>query len=196
MYRTHISPYPLVVTFSNQSVGGSWRGSAFVQEEQLVAQSGDLMAILAADTHRIPANGGIYITPCRINAWWSATAVQRHRSGAQLLSPSRVRTGPPLPKSVSVLAVDAPNMNRRTTYDYATLWHLTNKVVTLLYLARGHPSVYTGLLGGGAFRGNRPLVLLLHYVLQYLADGSEIRFHLFVTESYSWLTSVEIEKRI
>jgi len=43
--------------------------------------------------------------------------------------------------------------------------HMLAKKVTLIFAAAAEldsPMIFSGLLGGGAFRGNRPLVLLLH----------------------------------
>ena len=42
---------------------------------------------------------------------------------------------------------------------------------------RNSPEIFSGLLGGGAFRNNRPLVLLLHLLLQPIGDRRPITFH-------------------
>jgi len=39
------------------------------------------------------------------------------------------------------------------------------------------PCIFSGLLGGGAFRGNRPLVLALHMLLSPTSDQVPLHFH-------------------
>ena len=71
------------------------------------------------------------------------------------------------------------------------------KKVTLIYAAASHlkaPLICSGLLGGGAFRGNRPLVLLLHLLLY---DGSQpVRFYHPVFWSFSGEEVEELQSRI
>merc|ERR1719343_976165 len=69
---------------------------------------------------------------------------------------------------MTILAVDAPVMRHLRTYGKSELGMLAQKI-TLIYAAATElsaPMIFSGLLGGGAFRGNRPLVLLLHLLLQ------------------------------
>jgi len=72
-------------------------------------------------------------------------------------------TSPPL----TILAVDAPVMSQLVTYSRQSLSYLVKKVLLIFCVAahRRSPLILSGLLGGGAFRNNWPLVLLLHLAL-------------------------------
>merc|ERR1712228_216272 len=53
-----------------------------------------------------------------------------------------------------------------------------------------------GLLGGGAFRNNRPLVLLLHLLLQPADSSAPLRFHHPVFWSFSCHSNQTLQQRI
>ena len=55
-------------------------------------------------------------------------------------------------------------------------WRPRTLLIFEMTAQRGSSQVYSGLLGGGAFRGNRPLVCLLHLLLQP-TDGTSALFH-------------------
>ena len=97
---------------------------------------------------------------------------------------------------LTIFAVNAPHMGRRQRYDQSQL-HMLAKKVTLIYAAASHlkaPLICSGLLGGGAFRGNRPLVLLLHLLLH---DGSQpVRFYHPVFWSFSREEVATLQSRI
>ena len=61
---------------------------------------------------------------------------------------------------VTVLAVNAPVMGRGN-YTDENLTMLARKIALITDVSDqlGSPSIFTGLLGGGAFGGNRPLIL-------------------------------------
>merc|ERR1712217_576235 len=82
-----------------------------------------------------------------------------------------------LSNPLTILAVDAPKM--RSKYCIDTLRMLAAKVLLIFVAAdRLHsPQIFSGLLGGGAFRNNRPLVLLLHLLLQPSHDTPQLLFH-------------------
>ena len=42
---------------------------------------------------------------------------------------------------------------------------------------RNSPEIFSGLLGGGAFRNNRLLVSLLHILVQPIGDRPPVTFH-------------------
>ena len=57
----------------------------------------------------------------------------------------------------------------------------------------GQVSILTGLLGGGAFRNNRPLILLLHLLL---SSGQATVFHNTIFKTFCSLTPAQIEAAI
>ena len=73
---------------------------------------------------------------------------------------------------------------------------LAKKTVLIFEVARqlGAPSVYSGLLGGGAYRGNRPLAMLLHFLLQ--RPDTELKFHHPILSSFSPRSVEFLEKRL
>ena len=91
------------------------------------------------------------------------------------------RPSPPL----VVLAADAPRV-RSACCDREDVQFLATKILLLFYAARtlGCPSISSGLLGGGAYRGNRPLVLVLHMIIK-ASLPVPLRFHLTVLRSFS-----------
>jgi len=103
-----------------------------------------------------------------------------------------------LSRPLTILAVDAPNMGakRVRTYNKDTLRAFARKVFFICRVADvcESPRILTGLLGGGAFRNNRPLVLLLHMLMQ-LPDRVVI-FHHPVFWSYSRVSTDELEQLI
>ncbi len=73
------------------------------------------------------------------------------------------------------------------------------KKVLLIFAAADRlnsPVVLSGLLGGGAYRNNRPLVLLLHLLLQPVAHERRVEFHLPVFWDFCGLGAAELEQRI
>ena len=74
-------------------------------------------------------------------------------------------------RPLTVIAVNAPNMARAWVYDKNnahSLHSLAIKTYLVFHAARQLkvPAVYSGLLGGGACCGNRPLALLMHLLLK------------------------------
>ena len=79
-------------------------------------------------------------------------------------------------------------MRGKEKYDATSLDMLARKVLLCFEAARrlGSSAMFTGLLGGGAFRGSRPLVLLLHMLLEpYLGNSTQIVFHYPIFSSFS-----------
>ena len=60
---------------------------------------------------------------------------------------------------MTVMAVNAPNLKGHRDYTKQDLEHLVAKIFFIYEVARREQmnSIMIGLLGGGAFRGNRPL---------------------------------------
>merc|ERR1712154_357334 len=100
--------------------------------------------------------------------------------------------------ALTVLAVDAPVMHRgrHATYREGELHMLTKKVLLIFSVAKSlqSPAITSGLLGGGAFRNNRPLILLLHMLLH---DGTQpLHFHYPIFWAFGACSTVELEQRI
>ena len=70
-------------------------------------------------------------------------------------------------------------MGRAQRYDRWSLEMLAMKLVLVFAVVaeRNRPEIFSWLLGGGAFRNNRPLVLLLHFLLQPIGDRRPVTFH-------------------
>ena len=87
--------------------------------------------------------------------------------------------------SLVVLAADAPRV-RSASCGREDVQLLATKILLLFYAAHtmGCPSLSSGLLGGGAYRGNRPLVLVLHMIIK-ASLPVPLRFHLTVLRSFS-----------
>ena len=164
----------LVVDFACKSVGGSCVGGGFVQEEQMVAQSAEFTLCLRAGRDTIGENEACTYEGVHMDTWWSRGAAARKGwfHWEQVLE----RPSQPL----NIIAVDAPSMRHESKYDRYNeqlLRTLAKKTVLIFEVAHplGAPSVYSGLLGGGACRGNRPLAMLLHLLLQ--THDTDLKFH-------------------
>merc|ERR1712000_782570 len=99
---------------------------------------------------------------------------------------------------LTIFAVDAPVMKRHQTYGQSEL-HMLAKKVTLIFAAAAEleaPLIFSGLLGGGAFQGNRPLVLLMHLLLQPCDDERPLCFHHPVFWSFVGADAGDLEQRI
>merc|ERR1712060_357127 len=99
---------------------------------------------------------------------------------------------------MTIFAVDAPVMRHLQTYGKLELCMLAKKI-TLIFAAATEldaPLIFSGLLGGGAFRGNRPLVLLLHLLLQPCGDERPLWFYHPVFWSFGRVPPRELQERI
>ena len=107
-----------------------------------------------------------------MDAWWPGAA-KKARIGVDDMEPLPLKAIRPL----IILAVNAPDLSRaprNMPYDMATLSAVACRVSLIFGAAEVLLStvIYSGLLGGGAFRGNRQLMALLHLVaLQRFALG-------------------------
>ena len=84
-----------------------------------------------------------------------------------------------------------------TWYDSDSIQSLAAKIVLIFHAARssGCPILCSGLLGGGAFRGNRPLTLMLHMLVKTILPVP-LQFHLVVMHSFSHCSPRELQVRI
>ena len=169
----------MVVDFANRHVGGGCFSRGFVQEEQMVAQSTDLAVRLHSHRPLLRDWEVISFSGIHFDAWWDGSVAMLRED----MSPYAPLARPSA--ALVVLAADAPRI-RSATCGLEEVQLLATKVLLLFYAAHamGCPSLSSGLLGGGAYRGNRPLVLALH-----MAIGASIpvplRFHLTVLRSFS-----------
>merc|ERR1712087_737861 len=89
-------------------------------------------------------------------------------------------------------------MRHERAYSDKTLQMFAAKVLLVFAAAEGlgSPMIFSGLLGGGAFRNNRPLVLLLHLLLQPDGTDRPAIFHHPVFWSFGCDSVQTIEHRI
>ena len=184
----------LVVDFANKRVGGGCFGRGFVQEEQMVAQSTDFAMRLCCHRDLLQSRDAISYEGVHIDLWWprSETA-KKENLNLQSVSPC-------CSQPLTILAVDAPKMPKKFGWSYSKpeLDMLTQKVLLIFEAAKalGSPLVLSGLLGGGAYRGNRPLVLALHLLLQPPDEVLRLRFHYPVFRSFNTLDTSTLEQRV
>ena len=169
----------MVVDFANRHVGGGCFSKGFVQEEQMVVQSADLAVRLHTHRPLLRDYEVISFSGIHFDAWWDGGVAMLRED----MSPYAPLARPS--SSLVVLAADAPRI-RSTTCGHEDVQLLATKVLLLFYAAHtmGCPSLSSGLLGGGAYRGNRPLVLVLHMVIK-ASLPVPLRFHLTVLRSFS-----------
>ena len=183
-------PETLIVDFANQKVGGGCFSRGFVQEEQIVAQSNDLAIRWHKHRQRLLWNQGISYQGVYMDACWSRNAAEK-KSALRLTDIQAQRSNP-----LTILAVDAPSMH--AAYSPEDLQMLAAKIL-IIYAAAEQlhsPKIFSGLLGGGAYRNNRPLVLLLHLLLQPRSSTRPMLFHHPVFWSFSDFSKHALETNI
>lgn len=185
------APGALIVDFANKHVGGGCFSTGFVQEEQMVMQSTDLAARLNRHRHKLTKYQGISYEGVYIDAWWPRS--EAAKKGALNIAAIEPHISSPL----TVFAVDAPVM-RGKQYRQDTLRMLATKVLLIFAAAESlqSPQIFSGLLGGGAFRNNRPLVLLMHLLLQPACQARPLLFHHPIFWSFCGLGTETLEHRI
>jgi len=174
-YR-NLPEHALIVDFANEHVGGGCFGAGFVQEEQMVLQSTDFATRLHKQREHIDRCGAVTYEGVHLDAWWPRhVAAKRDELSLAEMVPLKAAESRPL----TILAVDAPYMKNRGAYTADTLKMLARKVMLIFEVSQDmdSPVILTGLLGGGAFRNNRPLVLLLHLLFQKPDVHRPVIFH-------------------
>ena len=181
VYRYNTVPErTMVVDFACPNIGGGCFSGGFAQEEQMVLQSHDLASRIAIQREHIGVQQVLAISGVYMDLWWpSAVAASRLNITASQV----IQLGSP---QLVVLAANAPNFNNRPKkYTKVALDMLIRKVHLIFMVAREKrsPMVLSGLLGGGAYRGNRPLVICLHMLFH--EQLFPLKLHVPVFESYS-----------
>ena len=127
-----------------------------------------------------------------MDIWWSREQAAHKRS----VDFNRVEERPSKP--FTIIAVDAPRMKRKKEYNDADLKMLAKKIILIYEVARhlNAPVIFSGLLGGGAYRGHRPLTLLLHLVLQPHGCSSHLKFHHPIFEEFSGYAVSQLEQQM
>ena len=100
---------------------------------------------------------------------------------------------------LSILAAHAPSMLRKERHDLHDLMHLAHQILLIMHVARVRqaPDLFTGLLGGGAFRGNRPLILVLHLLFEpYVGRRTTVKFHYPILSSRSSTSTKVLEQKL
>jgi len=176
-------PDALIVDFANAQVGGGCFHNGFVQEEQMVAQSTDMATYLYRYSPVLLEDRQVFsLQNIYMDSWWGRDGATRKEH----LLPSDIEdkfAGP-----FTVLAVNAPQLGGRNRwsgrvegYNRESLEMLTTKIGLMYAVAvqLRSPRILGGLLGGGAFRNNRPLVLLLHLLLQPRDIAMDFHYPIF-----------------
>ena len=163
----------------------------------MVAQSWDLAATIhhlsALGQGRMGADEVLSISGVTFDLSWGKTEAMQ---GLQM--PVEAARRPRCAGPHTVVAVDAPDLKntRRWSSPEAAMHQLAKKIYLLIRttqeLGEGQ-TLLTGLLGGGAFRNNRPLVLLLHLLMQ---QDQRMIFHNTVFTSFSAASTQALEDRI
>lgn len=83
-------------------------------------------------------------------------------------------------------------------YDHSILLWLAQSTAFIFEVGRKlkAPRILCGLLGGGAFRGDRPLTLLLHLLLEPEEAAIPMEFHYPVFWQYGRVGTEELEQAI
>ena len=180
----------LVVDLANKHIGGGCFRAGFVQEEQMVMQPTDFATRLHAHRQTLRWHQGISYKGVYFDAWWPRAAAAKKNA----LNLADIQ--PYMSKPVTILAVDAPKM--RAHYCRATLRMLAAKILIVYAFAErsNSPRILSGLLGDGAYRNNRPLVLLLHLLLQPHGDVRPVLFHHPVFWSFASRPAQSLEEII
>ena len=164
----------LFVLFTHKMVGGGCFRSGLRLNEQLITQSQDLALRLYLTRPVLDWNEGVTFAGVHFDAWWSkdtAAALGTSVRPDDILSAD---TGP-----MTVLALDAPPLRLAYGYDRASLTALVCKILLVYATAAkaDSPVIYTGLIGSDASHNNRPLILLLHLLLEPFRNVRPIIFH-------------------
>jgi len=182
-----------VVDFANAKVGGScFRHNGFAQEEQMVAQSTDLAFLLRrrdwSDCDFLRPWEIISYEGVHFDAFWNREAAAK-KEFLDTIDIKHISSEP-----LVVLAAAAPSMRKYWSYDWRTLKQLAY-TTRLIVVAATHlrcPCLYTGLLGGGAYRGNRPLIITLH-CLCHDSDSPKMFMHIPIFASHSQHTIAQLQ---
>ena len=184
----------LVVDFADRHVGGGcFTSEAFGVSEQLVAQSAEYAVCLTHGKYELGDDDAFTFQGVAIDQWWPREAAARE---------GWLRwqdVGDFCSKPLTIIAVNAPNMVSEWAYDETNAQSLQSlaKRTLLVFKAAdvlGVPSVYSGLLGGGAYCGNRPLALLLHLLLK--PDNTVLKLHHPILWTWSTYTVQCMEARL
>ena len=182
----------LVVDFSFNKVGGGCFGNGFVQEEQIVAQSADFAAFLKGHRATLGEDNACTYEGVYMDIWWDREQAA-HKGSVDF---DRVQKCPSNP--FTIIAVDAPMMKWKNGYNTADLNILAKKTILIYEVARdlNAPVIFSGLLGCGAFRGHRPLTLLLHLLLQPHGCSSHLKFHHPIFEAFGDCAVSQLEQNM
>ena len=179
----------MMVDFANMTVGGGCFSSGFVQEEQMVAQSVDFTLRLSRSRPKLEEDEVVSFEGVHFDAWWDRNGcAQKAWLPATAVLPVR-------PQCTTILAVNAPDLRRRGwVYTRPMLEMLATKILLMYQVAEslGLKVIYTGLLGGGAYRNNRGLICALHLLLQPFGFLSRVVFHHPIFEAFNNVDSPEV----
>ena len=97
---------------------------------------------------------------------------------------------------LTILAVDAPNLSKIGCYTEELVLCLAQRTSYIYQVGRklNVPRILSGLLGGGDFRGTRPLIILLHLLLQPPGKTIPMMFHHPIFWRFSKLSLPQLEK--
>ena len=164
----------------------------------MVVQSTDLAVRLHTERETLDPDEAVSYEGVHIDAWWAREAAAK----GEALQPDDIQSCRSRP--LTVFAVDAPVMrgvgavDLQGAYTRSSLEMLARKVLLIFGGADllQSSSILSGLLGGGAFRNNRPLVLLLHLLLQPVTTDRPLLFHHPVFQAFGGHAVEDLEAGI
>eukprot|EP00756_Hemistasia_phaeocysticola_P040257 Hpha_TRINITY_DN16853_c3_g4::TRINITY_DN16853_c3_g4_i1::g.150496::m.150496 len=184
---------PMIVDFANKHLGGGAFGQGFVQEEQMVIQSLDFVVRLCKCRDNLHPNQVLLLEGIHFDAWWDRQACAA-KTDIRLDQIQHIPTVP-----LSIIAADAIPMKGYRFQETFAIEALAKKLALIFATAEsgGCTTLYSGLLGGGAFRNNRPLICLLHMLLTPPDWGCKVVFHHPIFWSFTdGVHESELERRI
>ena len=156
-------------------------------------QSQDLAIRLHLSRPVLDWNEGVTFSGVHFDAWWSKETAAAMGTSLQFADILPADTGP-----MTVLALDAPPLRLAYGYDRASLSALVCKILLVYATAAklDSPVIYTGLIGVDAVHNNRPLILLLHLLLEPPRNTRPIIFHHPVLRTHGSFTASIHEQTI
>jgi hypothetical protein len=182
------TPTDMFVDFAGSSLGGGFRGAmkTAVQEEQMFMQSVSLMCLADHVPTTIDSECPHLIEGVLFDQYWTTSAALDRDAGRCMRMRTERKTQLE-PVSTNVLAIRAwsykdlvkairPESAAGLTYSRADILAVLRQIQAMEEIAdtRNYKHVFSGLLGAGAFRGNKPLIMALQVMAHPANSGRQL----------------------